>query len=400
MAVKKSVLSQLMGAKPSSGGKPADPGADLVDAAREVLRALFVSGSEWSDLRIAGDGMDSRGRKPKELAEALLLLLSGKAGKLYFFDAKNPDKHIAIDRKTLMDPAFLAALRDGKAPTAPEAPSEYKRLMNRLNGKYQKEIDEYQLKKTLYDIKTMQQQGKELGRDQLELPEEAEIDFEAAKLEMTPEVMTQAEQARQEEEKRERLVIQGKMTEEDYLDEDVDEAGLTVAEKRRRSAFKVLNRDDAGKGEIIDAIAVLLTCHMVAGKEGVENNAELFDKAVGDVKKQPAFMEMSKEPDTVREKAMAAVETPDEKLNAGAGLVAIAAQTKALRAENVVFHEFLKMARAVKALAPAPHKKPAAPAPVKAPQAQPTPQVKPRPKAPVPVRVLTMERRVDDDKKK
>ena len=396
MAVKKSVLSQLLGAKPSPGGKPADPGADLVDAAREVLRALFVSGSDWSDLRIAGDGMDSHGRRPKELAEALLLLLSGKASKLYFFDAKNPDKHIAIDRKTLMDPAFLAALRDGKSPVAPEAPSEYKRLMNRLNGKYQKEIDEYQLKKTLYDIKTMQQQGKELGRDQLELPEEAEIDLAAAKLEMTPEVMTQAEQVRQAEEEKERLITQGKMTEEDYLDEDVDEAGLTVAEKRRRAAFKVLNRDDAGKGEIIDAIAVLLTCHMVAGKEGVENNAELFDKAVGDVKKQPAFMEMSKEPDTVREKAMVAAETPEEELKAGAGLVAIKEQAKALRAENVVFHEFLKMARAVKALAPAPHKKPAAP--VKAPQAQPTPQVKP--KAPVPVRVLTMERRVDDDKKK
>lgn len=398
MAVKKSVISQLMGTKPNAGGKPADPGADLVDAAREVLRALFVSGSDWSDLRIAGDGMDSRGRKPKELAEALLLLLSGKAGKLYFFDAKNPDKHVSIDRKTLMDPAFLAALRDGKAPVAPEAPSEYKRLMNRLNGKYQKEIDQYQLQKTLYEIKTMQQQGKELGRDQLELPEEAEIDLAAAKLEMTPEVMTQAEQVQQAEEEKERLIAQRKMTEEDFLAEEGEEAGLTVAEKRRRAAFKVLNRDDAGKGEVIDAIAVLLTCHVVAGKEGVENNAELFDKAVGDVKKQPAFMEMSKEPDTVREKAMVAAETPEEELKAGAGLAAIKEQTKALRAENVVFHEFLKMARAVKALTPAPHKKPAAPVPVKAPQAQPAPQVKP--KAPVPVRVLTMERRVDDDKKK
>lgn len=399
MAVKKSLISQLTGTKPNAGGKPADPGADLVNAAREVLRALFVSGSEWSNLRIAGDGMDSRGRKPAELAEALLLLLSGKAGKLYFFDAKNPDKHIAIDRKTLTDPAFLAALLSDKAMEEPEAPSEYQKLMNRLNGKFQKEMDEYRLKKALYEIQKMRRQGKELGRDQLELPEEAEIDLTAAKLELTPELVESAELVRQAEEEKKRLAAEGKISEAEAYDEDFvedgEEAGLTVAEKRRRSAFAVLNRDDSGRGEVLDAIAVLLTCHMVAGKEGLEDNAELFDKAVGNVKKQPAFVEMSKEPESVREKAMLASQTPAEELKAGAGTATIAAQSKALRAENVVFHEFLKMARAVKELMPAPHKKAPAPAAVKAP-----PQAAPRPKAPVPVRVLTMERRVDNDDKK
>ena len=338
MAIKKSMISKLTGTKPNAGGRPADPGADMVNAAREVLRALFVSGSDWSNLRIAGDGMDSRGRKPAELAEALLLLLSGKAGKLYFFDAKNPDKHIAIDRKTLTDPAFLAALLSDKAMEEPEAPSEYQKLMNRLNGKFQKEMDEYRLKKTLHEIQKMRQQGKELGRDRLELPEEAEIDLTAAEMELTPELVEKAELVRQAEEEKKRLAAEGKISEAEAYDEGFaeggEEAGLTVAEKRRREAFKVLNRDDSGRGEVLDAIAVLLTCHMVAGKEGLEDNAELFDKTVGDVKKQPAFIKMSKEPESVREKAVLASQTPAEELKAGAGTAALAAQSKALRAEN------------------------------------------------------------------
>ena len=390
MAVKKDEISKPIGAKPDEDNRQVDPGADLVEAAREVLRALFVSGSDWKDLRIAGDGMDSRGRKTSELADVLVLLLSGKAEKLYFFDAKNPDKHIAVNRKILTNPAFLASLRDGKEAIAPEAPSEYKKLINQLNGKYQKEFDEYRLRKALYEIKKMQQQGKELGRDRMELPEEAKIDLMSAQQEMTPELVIRAQKERENVEREERLIIQGKMTEADFA-EDSEEPGLTVAEKRRRAAFKVLNNDDSGRGEIIDAIAVLLTCHMVAGKEGLEDNAELFDRAVGDVKKQPAFAEMTEESENIQEKALAVAETPTEELKAGAGLAAaIAEGNKARRAENVIFHEFAKVARALKTLEPAPHK--TTPPQPKVPQAAP-----PKHKAPVPIRVLTMEHQVNDD---
>ena len=389
MAVKKDEISKPIGAKPDEDNRQVDPGADLVEAAREVLRALFVSGSDWKDLRIAGDGMDSRARKTSELADALLLLLSGKAEKLYFFDAKSPDKHIAVDRKTLMDPAFLASLRDGKEVVAPEAPSEYKKLINQLNGKYQKEFDEYRLRKALYEIKKMQQQGKELGRDRMELPEEAKTDLMSAQQEMTPELVIRAQKEREKVEREERLIIQGKMTEADFA-EDSEEPGLTVAEKRRRAAFKVLNSDDSGRGEIIDAIAVLLACRIVAGKEGLEDNAELFDKTVGKVKQQPAFTEMTEEPERIQEKALEAAETPTEELKAGAGMTAIAEDSKARRAENVIFHEFVKVTLALRALNPAPRK--TMPAQPKVPQAAP-----PKHKAPIPVRVLTMERRVDDD---
>ena len=390
MAVKKDEISKPIGAKPDEDNRQVDPGADLVEAAREVLRALFVSGSDWKDLRIAGDGMDSRGRKTSELADVLVLLLSGKAEKLYFFDAKNPDKHMAVDRKILSNPAFLASLRDGKEAIAPEAPSEYKKLINQLNGKYQKEFDEYRLRKALYEIKKMQQQGKELGRDRMELPEEAKTDLMSAQQEMTPELVIRAQKEREKVEREERLIIQGKMTEADFA-EDSEEPGLTVAEKRRRAAFKVLNSDDSGRGEIIDAIAVLLACRIVAGKEGLEDNAELFDRAVGDVKKQPAFAEMTEESENIQEKALAVAETPTEELKAGAGLAAaIAEGNKARRAENVIFHEFAKVARALKTLEPAPHK--TTPPQPKVPQAAP-----PKHKAPVPIRVLTMEHQVNDD---
>ena len=392
MTAKKDEASKPIEIRPDASNHLGNPETDLVDAAREVLRALFVSGSDWKNLRIAGDGMDRRGRKTSELADALVLLLSGKAEKLYFFDAKNPDKHIAVDRKTLMNPAFLAALRDGKETIAPEVPSEYKKLSNQLNGKYQKEFAEYRLKKTLYEIKKLQRQGKELGHEWMELPEEAEIDLTSAQQEMTPELVTQAQKKRENIEREERLIIQGKMTEADFA-EDSEEPGLTVAEKRRRAAFKVLNNDDSGRGEIIDAIAVLLTCHMVAGKEGLEDNAELFDKTVGDVKQQPAFAKMIEDPESVQDKALAATETPAEELKTGAGMTAVAADSKARRAENVVYHEFSKIVRALKTLEPAPYKN-AAQTPVqpKAPQVAP-----PKHKAPVPVRVLTLERRVDDD---
>ncbi len=389
MAAIKDEISKLIGAKPDEDNRQVDPGADLVEAAREVLRALFVSGSDWKDLRIAGDGMDSRARKTSELADALLLLLSGKTEKLYFFDAKNPDKHMAVDRKILTNPAFLASLRDGKEAIAPEAPSEYKKLINQLNGKYQKEFDEYRFRKALYEIKKMQQQGKELGRDRMELPEEAKTDLMSAQQEMTPELVIRAQKEREKVEREERLIIQGKMTEADFA-EDSEEPGLTVAEKRRRAAFKVLNSDDSGRGEIIDAIAVLLACRIVAGKEGLEDNAELFDKTVGKVKQQPAFTEMTEEPERIQEKALEAAETPTEELKAGAGMTTIAEDSKARRAENVIFHEFVKVTLALRALNPAPRK--TMPAQPKVPQVAP-----PKHKVPVPVRVLTMERRVDDD---
>lgn len=336
-----------------------------------------------------GDGTDSRCRKSAELAEALLLLLSGKASKLYFFDAKNPDKHVAVDRKTLLDPAFLTALRDGKPGVAPKEPNKW--LMNRRGGEYRKAMERYQWEKALYEIKQLQQQGKELGRDLSELPEEAEIDLAAVRLEMTPELIAQVEEIRRAEEEKEQLIAEGNAVEEDFT-EDKEKTEETVAEKRRQAAFKVLNRDDAGRGEVVDAIAVLLTCHMVAGKEGMENNAKLFDKAVGEVKRQPAFAEMTMEPEKVQEKTRQALEAPTGEMRTDAErqTTALTKQSKALKAENVIFREFLQTARAIKTMAP---KK--APAPVPKPS---VPQAAPKPKVPIPVRMLTMERRTDDGK--
>lgn len=273
------------------------PAADHSAAAMAALRALFVSGSRWEDLRLAGD--DGKSHLPRELAQQLADIFAGKLTKLTFYDKNHPEKTLVLDKKLLSDPEFAKKLLDGTAMEEPRKPSAYQKWMNTLFGSYQAEMDEYQRKKTLYDAKRMMAQGKKLDRDQLPLPEEMQtIDRELHSETVETAMEKEEELAAQQMQQRQQMTARPREAEQ--AAQDAEEEELTPAERRRREALATLNRDDAGKGEIVDAVAVLLTCQAVRGQEAVEKSEERFDKAVGKMKKQPSFLELTREPDNLR----------------------------------------------------------------------------------------------------